>query len=325
MNTRVGSSHLSRIGGAALLVLFALSLPGQPPTYDDLLTQAKSALTAKNYKGAVTATGRAISMDDRRWEAYAVAANAYSAQKLYDDAIGMLQMALPRTPEERKQLVRDALQEVRRQMTGAVVVAPVSPPPVSRPPSPPPPAAPTQAEIVLWKSIENSSKIVDFRAYLERYPDGTYSTLARQRIETLTPRPYWPDPESGLSWTLRDNGPMTWSEAAAYCGGLRLGGYGDWRLPSVDELARVYDPSVAAVQNDLLNGREVFRSSFQDAPRPKGPNKIRREIQLGDLGSVWGAATGDVFSFKSGKRSSVNLRARSEPRNLSLCVRPSVQ
>ena len=139
MNVRIGSRALSCTAAGVILVLFAFSVWAQPGTYDDFLTQAKSALAAKNYKEAATASQRAISMDDHRWEAYAVAANAYSGQKLFDDAIGMLQMALPRAPEERKQLVRDALQEVRRQMTGTSSV-PVGPPASS---------SPTQAEVVL--------------------------------------------------------------------------------------------------------------------------------------------------------------------------------
>ncbi len=170
--------------GHCLAAFVVCLTPAWAQSYDELLTQAKSALTAKSYKEAVTATERAISMDDRRWEAYAVAANAYSGQKLYNDAIGMLQMALSRAPQERKQLVRDALQEVRMQTAGALPAAPAGPPPVARPPSPPPSPVPTQAEIVLWKSIENSKSVDDYQSYLNRYPEGTYASLAKTRIES---------------------------------------------------------------------------------------------------------------------------------------------
>jgi hypothetical protein len=171
MDIRIGSKP-SHIAVGAIFALLTFSLWGQTGSYDDLLTQAKSALTAKNYKEAVMNSQKAISMDDRRWEAYAIAANAYSGQRLYDDAIGMLQMALSRAPEERKQLVRDALQEVRKQQ-------------MAGPSSSPSSQAPTQAEIVLWKSIENSARSDDFAAYLQRYPDGTYASLARTRIDAI--------------------------------------------------------------------------------------------------------------------------------------------
>ena len=57
-------------------------------------------------------------------------------------------------------------------------------------------------------------------------------------------RGYWIDPSTGLIWTAKDNGnDITWGKAMKYCRKLRLAGYSDWRLPSVDELERIYDGS----------------------------------------------------------------------------------
>ncbi len=39
---------------------------------------------------------------------------------------------------------------------------------------------------------------------------------------------------------------FSWSEALAYCPLLKVGGHGDWRLPSVIELVSIVDYSVAA-------------------------------------------------------------------------------
>lgn len=48
------------------------------------------------------------------------------------------------------------------------------------------------------------------------------------------------DIRSGLEWSQRDNGTETyWKRAQAYCAAKGSG----WRLPSVDELAGLYDPS----------------------------------------------------------------------------------
>jgi hypothetical protein len=45
------------------------------------------------------------------------------------------------------------------------------------------------------------------------------------------------DPETGLMWTIRDNGSdVTWPQANDYAQQLRFGGYADWRLPTIDEL-----------------------------------------------------------------------------------------
>ena len=297
----------------------------QPGSYDDLLSRARSALSARDYQAAAAATQQAIRMDDHRWEAYAVAANAYSGERLYDDAIGMLQMALPRAPEDRKQLVRDALQEVRRQMAGVRSPAPIDSSPVARPQSSPAISAPTQAEIVLWKSIENSGKIEDFRGYLERYPEGTYSTVARQRVDALTPLPYWLDPQTGLAWTRRDNGSdVNWNEASTYCQDLRLGGYSNWRLPAIEELAQIYDPSVAALPGNQIQLRIRGAYGFQEA-RNFGPPKVKTGIQLGTPGVLWsGTAKGSgeawLFDFRTGKRESNKLGRRYFR---TLCVRPS--
>ena len=69
------------------------------PSYDDLLARGRSALAAKDYQAGVAASEQAIRMDDRRWEAYAIAANAYTGHQLYDDAVESLQRALSRAPQ----------------------------------------------------------------------------------------------------------------------------------------------------------------------------------------------------------------------------------
>jgi hypothetical protein len=49
------------------------------------------------------------------------------------------------------------------------------------------------------------------------------------------------DTKTGLQWTQNDNGSdINWDDAKAYCENKGAG----WRLPSVDELAAIYDPNV---------------------------------------------------------------------------------
>ena len=152
------------------------------PAYDEKVAKARASLKANDARAALAASQEAIALDDKRWEAYVSAAGAYSSQLLYDDAIGMLQAALTRAPEDRKPSIRNALAETRRalsapspQAAGAVPL-----------PSPASPGAPpTQAEIVLWKSIEKSNSTADFLAYLNAYPNGAYAPLARSRASAL--------------------------------------------------------------------------------------------------------------------------------------------
>ncbi|MFM8559142.1 MAG: PEGA domain-containing protein, partial [bacterium] len=44
-----------------------------------------------------------------------------------------------------------------------------------------------------------------------------------------------------LKWTVSDNGSdVDWNEAKAYCEACQVGGYTDWRMPSIEELQGLY-------------------------------------------------------------------------------------
>ncbi len=50
------------------------------------------------------------------------------------------------------------------------------------------------------------------------------------------------DTETNLMWAAKDNGQdINWSNTKRYCETYRGGGYADWRLPTQDELAGLYD------------------------------------------------------------------------------------
>jgi hypothetical protein len=52
----------------------------------------------------------------------------------------------------------------------------------------------------------------------------------------------WKDSETGLIWTVEDNGSdLGWNQAYNYCENLTLAGHTDWRLPTLDELKGLYD------------------------------------------------------------------------------------
>ncbi len=45
-----------------------------------------------------------------------------------------------------------------------------------------------------------------------------------------------------LMWAAKDNGEnINWADAKSYCENYRGGGYTDWRMPTQDELAGLYD------------------------------------------------------------------------------------
>ncbi|MHB8137954.1 MAG: Lcl domain-containing protein [Smithellaceae bacterium] len=50
------------------------------------------------------------------------------------------------------------------------------------------------------------------------------------------------DTRTNLMWAAKDNGEaVDWQGAKSYCEKYRGGGYGDWRMPTLNELAGLYD------------------------------------------------------------------------------------
>jgi hypothetical protein len=73
------------------------------------------------------------------------------------------------------------------------------------------------------------------------------STEGRGLAKETQVRGYWIDPSTGLMWAGKDNGKdVKWGKAMTYCRDLRLAGYSDWRLATIDELQGIYDRSANA-------------------------------------------------------------------------------
>lgn len=52
------------------------------------------------------------------------------------------------------------------------------------------------------------------------------------------------DTRTNLMWAAKDNGSdINWANAKSYCENYRGGGYTDWRMPTQDEVAGLYDSS----------------------------------------------------------------------------------
>jgi hypothetical protein len=68
----------------------------------------------------------------------------------------------------------------------------------------------------------------------------------------------WADPSTALVWVARDNGKrVSWHKATKYCRNLRLAGYSDWRLPSIDELHGLVN--LGAYATEHVGSRDIFR------------------------------------------------------------------
>ena len=92
------------------------------------------------------------------------------------------------------------------------------------------------------------------------------------------------DSQTELMWAVRDNGKdVDWYDADNYCKDFEAGGYSDWRLPDVKELATLYTKGT----------------------KNKDGYFIIDLIKITDC-CMWSADTNmggaEIFSFKSGKK-----------------------
>lgn len=93
------------------------------------------------------------------------------------------------------------------------------------------------------------------------------------------------DEGTGLTWQdnrFAESERVTYAEAEKLCNGLRLGGYDDWRIPTIRELLSIidykkYDPAV-------LDGFSIAESSYYWSSTQ----------YMGDPDKVWG------IDFKDG-------------------------
>ena len=95
---------------------------------------------------------------------------------------------------------------------------------------------------------------------------------------------YVVDSQTGLMWALKDNGKdIDWWDAEQYCKDFSAGGYTDWRLPDIKELATLY------------SGGDGEKEGYSIA----GNIKITDCCIWSSYDVLGGALS---FSFKSGKR-----------------------
>ncbi|MDX5592302.1 DUF1566 domain-containing protein [Pseudovibrio sp. SPO723] len=112
------------------------------------------------------------------------------------------------------------------------------------------------------------------------------------------------DRATGLTWQQQDSTKaLRWTEALAYCEGLRLGGRNDWRLPNVKELQSIVDYS----RSPDTSRSAAINTVFEATP-------IRNEAGQQDFAQYWSSTIHRTTSRKFGGayvafgRSLVNMR-----------------
>ena len=87
-----------------------------------------------------------------------------------------------------------------------------------------------ERELLFWESVKDSTNAADVQAYLDRYPNGVYAVLARNRLQDVLPRPDTPPPS-----------PAPEATASSVEAGLELS-RADRRLIQLGLAAAGFDP-----------------------------------------------------------------------------------
>ncbi len=167
-----------------LCVISASFASAQTADYDQLVAQAQADLKAGNAAQALTESQKAIDSAPSRWEAYVLAGGALQVEQQYDKAVDDFTQALKLAPAAKQAGIKNLLEKCIQAQTAAQA-APSSTAVSTQAAQPALEGNVTQAEVVLWKTIQGSQDPTGFEAYLKQYPTGAYSTLARLDLDKL--------------------------------------------------------------------------------------------------------------------------------------------
>lgn len=92
----------------------------------------------------------------------------------------------------------------------------------------------------------------------------------------------WLDVRTGLMWTLKDNASdINQKKANEYCQVLRAGGFSDWRLPSIEELWGLYDPSSTRMTAKIGQHLKLFDTGTHSVIQPVSGSPVEYHIKGG--------------------------------------------
>ena len=91
----------------------------------------------------------------------------------------------------------------------------------------------------------------------KRATPDQFSKTAPSVAQETQARGYWVDPSDGLMWAAKDSGKRgSWHKAMKYCRKLRLAGYSDWRLATIDELEGLVN--LAAYATEYVGSSDIL-------------------------------------------------------------------
>jgi hypothetical protein len=104
---------------------------------------------------------------------------------------------------------------------------------------------------------------------------GVLGTAHTERFEISADGTYVTDHETGLMWSRDESPRLDYAAAEKHCAELRLGGFSDWRLPTLDELQMIVDRERVkpAIDTAFFNTKGDWTwtsSEYKGNPGPSG-------------------------------------------------------
>jgi tetratricopeptide (TPR) repeat protein len=150
-----------------------------PATYGALIQQGNAQLKGGSVDSALGAGQSAVKTNPAGWEGYTLEGGALMRLKRYEEAADAFSKAIERAPEGKQPALRELRRQCLQTAASSAQIASTQPEV----------ATTTQAEVVLWKSIETSTNVADFQSYLSQYPQGAFVALANRHLKEIKALP----------------------------------------------------------------------------------------------------------------------------------------
>jgi serine/threonine protein kinase len=158
--------------------------------------------------------------------------------------------------------------------------------------APAPSATPARAspdELVFWESVRNSAHRAELEAYLEKYPDGTFASLARARIAALA---------EGEAKRAAAEAKRA-AEAKAAAAATPPAPFAKPAAPPVAAIAPKAPQPPAATRFDGVWVARVSCDAWEGAPA--FTRDVRSEIRGGEVAMQWGRPGEPGFNTLAGR------------------------
>lgn len=87
---------------------------------------------------------------------------------------------------------------------------------------------------------EGSKKQIEEKVRQDQETEEEQVRVKDREIAKLT----YSDPHTGLMWAMEVDRKFNWKDADTFCKNYRLGGFADWRMPTLEELMTLYKSQI---------------------------------------------------------------------------------